>query len=221
MAIRGVLFDFGYTLFAHASLADTVRQCAHSLGVEVGPDAAAELAARIDEAAMMPDEIHHPRDLDPQVWGARWSILYAIADDVVSGLGEAVNRSMHDPQAWQPFAAAGDTLEELHARGVPVGVISNTGWDVRDVFTAHGLATFIRSFTLSYEVGVVKPDARIFRQACDAIGVAPSEALMVGDDPRSDGGAVAAGMRTLLLPPTALGADNGVAVVLGLVTGKR
>lgn len=217
MPIRGVLFDFGYTLFAHASLADTIRECADALGRAIDSEEASELASRIDAAAMTPDEIRHPRDLDPDVWSARWKILYALADDVVNGLGEAINRAMHDPGAWVPFSGTRSTLQTLHAHDVPIGVISNTGWDVRAVFQAHRLDAFVRSFTLSYEAGVVKPDARIFWRGCESIGVAAADALMVGDDPRSDGGGAAAGLRTLLLPLAPIGGDNGLDAVLSLV----
>ena len=40
---------------------------------------------------------------------------------------------------------------------------------------------------------------------------------MVGDDARADGGAVRAGIRTLLLPPPPPRADNGLGAVLDLV----
>ncbi len=39
---------------------------------------------------------------------------------------------------------------------------SDTGWDVRPVFAAHGLDELVDAFELSYEHGVCKPDARIF-----------------------------------------------------------
>ena len=42
---------------------------------------------------------------------------------------------------------------------------------------------------LSYEHGVQKPDIRLFRAACEALGQDPADALMVGDDRRADGGA--------------------------------
>jgi putative hydrolase of the HAD superfamily len=77
----------------------------------------------------------------------------------------------------------------------------------------------VTSFTLSYEVGVVKPDRRIFVTACEAIAVEPEDVLMVGDDPRSDGGSVDAGIRALLLPPRQQGSDNGLRSVLDLVVG--
>jgi FMN phosphatase YigB (HAD superfamily) len=55
-------------------------------------------------------------------------------------------------------------------------------------------------------------------RACESIRLTAADVLMVGDDPRSDGGAVIAGIRTLLLPPPASnGDDNGLEHVLHLV----
>jgi len=41
----------------------------------------------------------------------------------------------------------------------------------------------------------MKPEARLFSAACDALGVVPGEALMVGDTIDSDGGATVIGCR--------------------------
>ena len=50
----------------------------------------------------------------------------------------------------------------------------------------------------SSEVGVRKPDPRIFRRALDALGVEPENALFVGDRLYEDVlGAARAGMRTV------------------------
>jgi HAD superfamily hydrolase (TIGR01509 family) len=214
--IRGVLFDFGSTLFAHAPLATTIREQAHRLGADVTEQRAAALARRIDAAAMDPAEMMHPRDLDSAVWGERWQVLYHLADEMLAGLGTELYVSMHDPLAWTPYHDAAAVLAQLHARGIPVGIVSNTGWDVRAAFAAWQMATDVSAFTLSYEVGAAKPDPRIFATACASIGVEPTATLMVGDDARSDGGAVAAGIRTLLLPPQPPGSDNGLATVLDL-----
>jgi hypothetical protein len=40
---------------------------------------------------------------------------------------------------------------------------------------------------------------------------------MVGDRPQADGGAVGAGLRTLLIPMSAPGAPHGLGAVLALV----
>ena len=75
----------------------------------------------------------------------------------------------------------------------------------------------VTSFTLSCEVGVVKPDREIFSLACESLGLALQDVVMVGDDPHADSGAVLAGIRTLLLPPLPVHADNGIAAVIDLV----
>jgi len=169
MDVRGVLFDFGNTLFAHAPLATTISECARRLGVPMSDEQATDLADRIDAAAMTPDELAYVRDLDAAVWGRRWKVLYAIADEWVALLGDAINTDMHDPLAWVPYTRSGETLRRLREAGVPVGIVSNTGWDVRSVFATHSMSDFVTSFTLSYEAGAVKPDNKIFRVACESL----------------------------------------------------
>ncbi len=217
--VRGVLFDFGNTLFAHASLATTIEASCRELGTPRSSQWAEELAGRVESAAHTAEELRHPRDLDVHVWRDRWHMLYALADGEVPGLGAEVYAAMHDPLQWRPYATTGATLAGIHAAGVPIAVVSNTGWDVRMVFAAHDLDRFVSAYALSYEVGVVKPAAEIFEFACGAIGRPTKDCLMVGDDARADSGAVAAGLRVLLVPARTPGADNGVDAAARIVTG--
>jgi HAD superfamily hydrolase (TIGR01509 family) len=211
-----VLFDFGNTLFAHASLALTVGASARRLGLQIAEDDMVALAHRIDSAAMASEELAHPRDLDSTVWKQRWKLLYGMADELGQGLGEAINASMHTPREWIPYPRAAATLQSLHQHGIAVGIVSNTGWDVRTVFAEHAMAAAVTTFTLSYEAGFVKPDHRIFEAACGSLGLGPEQVLMVGDDPHADSGAVRAGICTLLLPAASPRVDNGIGEVLRL-----
>ena len=70
---------------------------------------------------------------------------------------------------------------------------------------------------MSFQHGVTKPAPVLFRVACEALGVGPHEALMVGDNHRNDGGAIDSGLRTLLLPLVPSGSDRGLSAVLDLV----
>lgn len=197
--VAGVLFDFGHTLFTHADGPHVVRTEAIGLGVDLSPAEAAEVWAEIDAAAMAPDELARGRDLDDAVWRDRWAVLYGLADRVVDGLGAAIDRSFHDPWAWVPYPDTEPVLQALDDAGLAVGVVSNTGWDVRAPFQVRELDRLVQAFTLSYECGAVKPDARIFEVACGSLGLPPERVVMVGDDRRADGGALDAGLADLVL----------------------
>ena len=54
---------------------------------------------------------------------------------------------------------------------------------------------------LSFEVGAVKPDPRIFEIALERLGVDANEAVMVGDSEEADGGAAALGCGFVLVDP--------------------
>ncbi|MEO6125258.1 MAG: HAD family hydrolase [Ilumatobacteraceae bacterium] len=212
--IRAVLFDFGNTLFGHDSLAATIERCAADIGSPTDATMARSIATAIDRAAHTEAELSMLRDLDDSVWDARWRVLYDIADGWVPGLGSALMTDMHAPMSWMPFRRTIATIATLAAGGVSIGVVSNTGWDVRAVFRAYGIEPSIDDFVLSYEVGLVKPNPAIFVEACRRLGSSPGETLMVGDDPRADSGATAAGLPVLLLPIVEPGTDNGIGVAI-------
>lgn len=103
------------------------------------------------------------------------------------------------PPALSPGAAV--ALQALAARGVRLGIVSNTGRTpgvvLRRVLERHGLLDYFDAISYSDEVGVRKPEAEIFRITLAGVGVTPSEALHIGDNPDADVlGAQGVGMRT-------------------------
>ena len=83
-----------------------------------------------------------------------------------------------------------------------MGVISNSNGTVRALLGALGLARHLDFVVDSFEVGVEKPDARIFALALGRAGVEPPEAVYVGDLYSVDvRGARAAGLQGILLDP--------------------
>jgi len=88
------------------------------------------------------------------------------------------------------------TLEALRRAGKKLGVITNgpIDWQSRKLRTL-GLEPYFDDVIISDAVGVAKPDAKIFRLALDRLGVAPAEAMYVGDHPQIDiAGARGAGL---------------------------
>jgi putative hydrolase of the HAD superfamily len=93
-------------------------------------------------------------------------------------------------------------LDRLRARGLRLGVVSNSDGRVEQALVAAGIRDCFDVVLDSALVGVEKPDPTIFRAALAALGVAACEALYVGDLYHVDVvGARAAGMEGVLLGP--------------------
>lgn len=104
--------------------------------------------------------------------------------------------------AWRPCPGAVETLRDLKGRGLKIGLVSNYDGRLHRVVAELGLAPFFDAVVVSSEAGWAKPSPRIYAAALAAVGVAPGEALMVGDRPQEDvAGATAAGLRALLYDP--------------------
>jgi HAD superfamily hydrolase (TIGR01509 family) len=84
-----------------------------------------------------------------------------------------------------------------------LGVVSNSDGRVEEALRAAGLLHYFDVIVDSTLAGVEKPDPAIFRPALGALGVAPEEAVYVGDLYDVDVlGARAAGMGAILFAPS-------------------
>jgi FMN phosphatase YigB (HAD superfamily) len=207
---EAVLFDFGDTLFHRRGGHVTLVEVARLLGADIDDAAAKREWDAIQAAARLPEELAKGRDLDPATHREAWTALYRPADRIAPGMAELLYEREADPVSWVPFTDTLPALEVLSAAGVGMAVVSDTGWDIRPIFERVGCLGRIGSFVLSYEHGMVKPAAGLFLAACADLGVAPTKALMVGDNPLTDGGSVGAGVTALVLPATPPGEPRGL-----------
>jgi HAD superfamily hydrolase (TIGR01509 family) len=225
-----VLFDFHGTLVQVEDPVEWVCAAAAACGRELTRPAATGLADRLVTAGRaggppprrIPPhlaEVYAERDLYQHAHRAAYVGLAETVPTDVDGLAEALYERLLRAEGWLAYRDTRATLAELYARGVPVGVVSNIGFDIRPLAEALGFAGYIDAYALSYEVGRCKPDPAIFVSACAALGVEPEQTLMVGDTP-ADAGAVAAGCRAYVVPAAPPGAENGLAAVLQLVRGS-
>jgi putative hydrolase of the HAD superfamily len=104
----------------------------------------------------------------------------------------------HDPQAL-------DALALVRRSGLRAAAISNSNGTVRSMLDAVGVGRHLDFVLDSGEVGVEKPDRRIFELALGRAGVAAAEAAYIGDFYTIDArGAGSAGLRAVLLDPGGL-----------------
>jgi putative hydrolase of the HAD superfamily len=83
---------------------------------------------------------------------------------------------------WRLFDDAVPCLDWLRAAGLKVAAVTNaSGSHQRGKLADLGLAGFFDAVVIAGELGVAKPDPVIFHTACLELGVAPYQAVHVGD----------------------------------------
>jgi putative hydrolase of the HAD superfamily len=91
-------------------------------------------------------------------------------------------------------------LDRLRAAGVKTALVSDAGADDVEHWPLSPLAGRFDAEVFSYKVRVRKPDRRIYEHALAAVGVAPRDAVFVGDGGSDEHrGARAVGIKTVLV----------------------
>jgi REG-2-like HAD superfamily hydrolase len=115
----------------------------------------------------------------------------AIADDLVFSANS---------EFFRPFSDSKECLETLHARGIRLAIVSNWDRSLHRILKVHGLSDHFEVVVASLEIGIEKPDTRIFEAALKSLDLDPSQVVHIGDDPIADViGARSAGIRPYLL----------------------
>ncbi|WP_017659405.1 HAD family hydrolase [Baaleninema simplex] len=96
---------------------------------------------------------------------------------------EEADRTLGKPQSSPLFVGSLDVLQHLAEAGLKLGILSaDTTEGVERFVNEHQLDRYI-SVRMGVDRGPSKPDPVLFANACDALGVNPQNALMVGDSP--------------------------------------
>ncbi len=198
MTISVALFDLDDTLFAHREAVD--RGIETFVGATGAPFNPGEVA-RWKEL----EERHYHRYLTGELdyLGQR----RARARDFVAPYGVRLDHDRdaeawfedyldHYRAAWQLHPDALPCVDELHRRGIRLGVITNGDAEFQRVKMHRlGLTDRFEHVVASGAVGITKPDRRIFELACSLFDAPVGDVLYVGDRLLTDAvGAADAGL---------------------------
>lgn len=225
---RAILFDAGNTLIRidYAAIAGALAGLGHVRDPAAIEDAELRARVRLDPH-LAPGASTESGDTHGRYLRYLLEPL-GVTDGAEVAALERWRRDYNAPVGlWtraDPWAAA--ALARARAAGLTVGVISNSNGTVRRTLEAHGLAARVDFLIDSSEVGVEKPDPRIFALGLARAGVAAFEAAYVGDLYSVDVlGARAAGLAAVLIDPRgywgardcprARDAAHAVAILLG------
>jgi 2-haloacid dehalogenase len=118
-------------------------------------------------------------------------------------------RERFDETMGGPIAGTVEILGALHERGVPLYALSN--WWAETFPIARARFDFLGWFdgiVISGELGVAKPDPRIFAHLLETYGLRPDATIFIDDLPANVAAAGAAGMHPILFTdPAALRAS--------------
>jgi putative hydrolase of the HAD superfamily len=201
---EAVIFDWGGTLtpWHTIDIREVWRAYAREYAVG-GDEAVEELAERLhlaEDAAWATVRDHHRS---------------ATMDDVFRAAGVEPDGERHEsalaayqtgfePHTWTDPQAR-PMLEALRARGLRLGILSNTFWSRahhEQVLARDGILDLFDGCTFSSELRWTKPHAEAFLAAMRSVGVEdPARVVFVGDRLFDDiYGAQAVGMRAVLVP---------------------
>jgi HAD superfamily hydrolase (TIGR01549 family) len=225
MTLEAVVLDVDFTLAKPGPDLgpEGYRRLGARFGLELVP-------SRYDEArreAIATLKRHPELDHDEEIW-----VLFT--ERIIQGMGgegDTYACAVEMTSAWEHahhFELYEDVLpvlDELRGHGLKLGLLSNTSRDL-DEFIAHHRIEVDASLT-SRVHGKTKPHETIFRAMLEKLAVAPTAAVMVGDDPEDDfAGAHAVGMEAWLVDregrfpqhPQRLTDLRGLPAALGLVS---
>lgn len=196
---RAVLFDLDGTLVdAIPDLAAATRAMLAELGepersdeevarfVGKGLGVLVERALTLDRTPRSPEFIHHAL----QVFRKHYAITNGLQASIYPGTFEA--------------------LQILRANGIPCAVVTNKAAEFTEpLLVMLGLAPYFACVVSGDTLPQKKPEPEPLWHACQTLGVAPPEALMVGDSGNDAEAARRAGIPVLLLTG---GYSEGMAV---------
>ena len=142
------------------------------------------------------------REFVPRFRDAVWRGALARAGVRDDALGAELARAyIAARRGGEAIDADAETVLGDLARDHRLGLVTNGAGDVqREKLARTELGRYFGAIVISAELGLGKPDPRLFARALDALGVAAADATMVGDSLLRDvAGARRAGMRTVWL----------------------
>jgi HAD superfamily hydrolase (TIGR01549 family) len=201
LKLRAVLFDVDFTLakpgpeFGPDGYARAAERCGLTI------DASRHADARV---AALADLQRHPElEHDEEIWIAfteRMLRGMGAEGDGVRECAVAIEQAWARAEHFELYEDVLPVLDDLHQRGIKVGLVSNGVRDLDEFVDHHGLRDRVDAVVSSRKHGRVKPHESIFRAALALLEVEPEAAAMVGDSPEDDiEGARALGMRAYLL----------------------
>jgi HAD superfamily hydrolase (TIGR01549 family) len=197
--LQAVLFDVDFTIARPGPELgpEGYQRLGRRFGLELDPARYSVAREKAIEGIRRHPELEH----DEEIW-------IAFTERIIRNMGGdsdsayecavAMTRAWEHAEHFELYEDALPVLEDLRGHGLKLGLVSNTGRDLRAFVAHHRLDVDAALGSRSF--GRTKPHPTIFRAVLDQLQVEPAAAAMVGDSPDDDvEGARAAGIAAAFL----------------------
>jgi len=186
--LRAVLFDIDDTLCATTRFAASARRNAVRAMIAAGLDLPEEEVARELDEVIAEFSSNYEHHYDQLLRRLRPKALAQLNPALVVAAGIA---AYHDTKfrELRPYDDVVPLLQALRAAGWITGVITH-GWTLKQAekIVRLGLVPYLdpRAIFISDQLGVSKPNPKIYSLALRDLGLQPAEVMYVGDNPAHD-----------------------------------
>ncbi|WP_025130877.1 HAD family hydrolase [Pseudomonas sp. PH1b] len=202
MTIKLITFDLDDTLWDTAPVIVSAEATLRQWLTEHAPNLGAVPVEHL--WAIRERVLNHEPTLKHRISALRRRVLFHALEE--AGYDHAQANRLAD-QSFEVFLHARHQLEvfpevlptlEALANHFALGVVTNGNADVRRL----GLADYFKFALCAEDIGIAKPDARLFQEALQRGGATPDTAVHIGDHPGDDiAGAQQAGLRAIWFNP--------------------
>lgn len=187
--IRALFLDIDDTLYSTSEFAAAARRAAMDAMIRHG------LKMRLDDAMTELSEViaefgsNYPHHYD--------RFLRRLPPGVTSGVNPAILvaaavGAYHDTKyrSLFPFRDVPDVLQKIRkGTDLVIGVITE-GLEIKQAekLVRLGVVPYLTpgAIFISDQIGISKPNRKLYQRACAAVGVRPEESIYVGDHPEND-----------------------------------
>jgi putative hydrolase of the HAD superfamily len=196
MGLGAVLFDIDDTLFSTTQFAKVARRNAVRAMLATGLDLSEEVVLRELEEVLAEFSSNYEQHYDQLLKRLRPKCLERVNPALIVAAGVA---AYHDTKyrELKPFDDVLPLLEALRKAGLVVGIVTH-GWTIKQAekIVRLGVVPYLspRAVFISDQLGIAKPNPKIYALALRDLGISAAEAMYVGDSPSHD-----------ITPPKSLG----------------
>lgn len=191
--ITTLLFDLGGTLHevyrteeAGLAYAERLIRRLRRYGIEIPatPEELLKTLSRNAEAYKLRGEKDLTELAQPDIWNDWYLRDYQIGREKLEPIAEELS-FLYDYERVDNIRRPRlkETIETLHEMGIRMGMVSNiiSTSVVPHVLIEYGISQYMECIVMSSDIGVRKPDPRIFEVALKEMGVTAEETGYVGD----------------------------------------